>query len=271
MATRSRFDGSCRSNIDIIRLVTVSGASAKSAATTSGRSAVRRKSLQAEQQRHRRAGADPGAAAERQRQRDDQRRHHQRRPRPLARAEHHARQRRAHHQHQHAGVGHVVGERALRPLAQVVVVQHRVLDDAVGGAGGADGDHHVHTVVGAARRGPACRRPAPARTAPAACCRRCWPPGRARRPPTPASRRRRPPAAQNAGGADGSARSRTSTATQHRNVSVSRMPAAAIESCSRGHERQQRECASRSSAEAGGRPARRERSCWRVVIAIVRR
>ena len=58
-------------------------------------------------------------------------------------AEHEPRRRDADDQHQRARVGHVVTERAARPLAEAVVVQHAVLDDAVDRRGSADGDDDV--------------------------------------------------------------------------------------------------------------------------------
>ena len=122
-----------------MRLVTLSGASAKTSAITTGSSAVSRKSGA-------RAAAPPATHAPTQAlrvnvsdERDDERRHDQRRPDPIARPEDQARRGGAEHQHQRARVGHVVRERALGPLPQAVVVQHAVLNDAEGGAGRADG------------------------------------------------------------------------------------------------------------------------------------
>ena len=65
-----------------------------------------------------------------QRQRDQQRRHDQRRPDAIVRGEHDARGGGARDQHQQARVGHVVPEHALRPPAEVVELEDRVLDDA---------------------------------------------------------------------------------------------------------------------------------------------
>ncbi len=94
--------------------------------------------LQQEQGAHPRRHADPGAAGEGQAQSGDQRRHDQRRPHAVARVEEQPGHGGADDQHQGARVGHPVGQRALRPPAEVVVVEHAVLDDADQGAGRPD-------------------------------------------------------------------------------------------------------------------------------------
>ena len=134
IATRSRLVGSFVSNIDTKRCVIWPGASAKKIAATIGSDREQPEVLQREQQRGRGAHADGRAAREGQRDRHGQRRHDERRPGAFAAPEQHARERDADHEHQQPRVGHVVAERALRPLAEVVVVQDAVLDDAEGGA-----------------------------------------------------------------------------------------------------------------------------------------
>ena len=70
-----------------------------------------------------------GAAREREAENDEQSRHHQRRPDAIAR-EQNSRGGGARDEHQHARVGHVVAERALRPAAEIVELQHAELEDA---------------------------------------------------------------------------------------------------------------------------------------------
>ena len=79
----------------------------------------------------------------RQRERNEHRRHDQRRPEPVLRAEHDAGRRHARDEHEQPGVGHVVPERALDPLPEVVEVEDAVLDDAVDRAQRAGRDHDV--------------------------------------------------------------------------------------------------------------------------------
>jgi len=99
--------------------------------------------LQDEEQRDGQHNAHPRAAGERERDGDGECRHDHGRPRAVPDVEEQPRHRRADHQHQQTRVGHVVPERALRPLAEMVVVEHPVLHDAQDRAGSADGDDDV--------------------------------------------------------------------------------------------------------------------------------
>ena len=92
---------------------------------------------------------DPGAARERECEGDDERRHDQRRPDPIAHAEDDARGGDADHQHQRAGIRHVMAHRPSRAQPQAVEVQHAVLDDSVGRGERPDGDDHIHDRSGA--------------------------------------------------------------------------------------------------------------------------
>ena len=99
--------------------------------------------LQQEKKRQAGARADPRAACEGGRERDEERRQHQQRPDAIARKQN-ARAGGAGDEHQQAGIGHVVTERALRPAAEVVEMQDAVLHDAHSRADGADADDHLH-------------------------------------------------------------------------------------------------------------------------------
>jgi hypothetical protein len=93
--------------------------------------------------------ADPGAAREGEAERHDNGRHHQRCPCPIALIEEQPCHAAADHQHQRARVGHPVRERALRPPAEVVVVEQAVLHHADEGAGGAEGQRNGGQRAGA--------------------------------------------------------------------------------------------------------------------------
>jgi hypothetical protein len=105
--------------------------------------------LAEQQQRHADGDADPGAARQRQAERDEQRRHHERGPQASRRSIEQPRRRGADDEHQRARVGHPVRQRARRPAAEAVEVEHRVLDDADKGAGGADRQHDAQHGIGA--------------------------------------------------------------------------------------------------------------------------
>ena len=136
-------------------------------------SASRRKSFSANSSAAAGADADRGAAREGQRRpRRPAPACTQRRPHPIAAAEQDPRERDADDEHQQARVRHLVAERALRPLAQVVVVQDAVLHDAERRADAPRSD--ITTVSSVCRGVPvdeAGRRAARAGTARAACSR----------------------------------------------------------------------------------------------------
>ncbi len=134
IATRSRLVGSLRLNVETNRAVRVDGARPKKIAATIGSTASSRKSFS---EKSSAAAAQAPTAALRVKVSSTatasagmtSAAHIRSLP-----AEEHARQRGADDQHQQPRVGHVVAERALRTLAQVVVVQDAVLDDADGRA-----------------------------------------------------------------------------------------------------------------------------------------
>ena len=138
IATRSRFVGSFMSNMEYTREVMAAGASAMSTAAAIGSTPMSRRSFKQEEHADAGEDADPGAAREGEAERHDDGRHHQRRPDPIALIEEQPRHAAADDQHQRARVGHPVRERALRPAAEVVVVEQAVLHHADEGAGGAD-------------------------------------------------------------------------------------------------------------------------------------
>ena len=152
--------------------------------------------FQRQQQRRCGARADRRIPGEGQRDGDGERRHDERGPRPIALAEQDARQGDADDQHQQSGVGHAVAERALRPLAELVVVQDAVLEDAERRAGGCAADDHASAASSRATRARTGTRAARSGTARAAWSPRGWRADRSRTPPRPASRRRTPRAAR---------------------------------------------------------------------------
>ncbi len=105
--------------------------------------------LEDEQQADADADTHPRTARERERERDDERRHDERRPDSVAHAKDDARGRNADHQHQGAGVRHVMAHRPTRPQAQAVEVEHAVLDDSVRGGQCANRDDHLEYRSGA--------------------------------------------------------------------------------------------------------------------------
>ena len=121
------------------RCVTAPGSAQEEDAATIGSSHDQPEVLQRQQHRGRGARTDRGAPPEAEERRRPSSAgmtssaHSRSRP-----AEEDARERGADDEHQQARVGHVVAERAARPVRQVVVAEERVLDDADRGAGRAD-------------------------------------------------------------------------------------------------------------------------------------
>ena len=106
--------------------------------------------LDHQQHRRRSARADPGHARRGQCDRQEQRRHHERRPRLLAGSKSSFASGDADDQHQQTRIGHVVTERALRTLIQLIVVEQAVLKDAEGG--GRRADRHDHASASSSAR-----------------------------------------------------------------------------------------------------------------------
>ena len=154
IARRSRLVGFFRSNVDWKRALSFAGATAKKSGGDDRQHRQQPEILQSEEQQRRgRARADRGAAREGHDDRDRERRHDGGGPDAIVlAAEEDARQGHAEHEHQQPRVRHVVPERALRALAQVVVVQDRVLKNAERRAGrGKRQNHRRHrhrTVAG---------------------------------------------------------------------------------------------------------------------------